>query len=64
MKVHADQQICIGSGLCALRLPEIFDQASNDGRVIILRTEPDPTQKTAVLQAIETCPSGALRIDD
>lgn len=63
MKVHADRELCIGSGLCTLRLPELFDQAEDDGRVIILRAEPDPGDEAAVLEAVDACPSGALRTD-
>lgn len=63
MRVRADRSVCIGSGLCALRLPEMFDQSDDDGIVLLLKTNPDPDQEEAVLTAIAACPSGALRVD-
>jgi ferredoxin len=63
MKVHADHDVCIGSGLCALRAPSVFDQDEDDGRVVILRAEPDSDQRAVVLEAVQLCPSGALRTD-
>jgi ferredoxin len=65
MKVYADQDVCIGSGMCVLCLPEMFDQRVDDGVVVLLRAEPDPDpdQEAAVLAAVESCPSRALRVD-
>jgi ferredoxin len=64
MKVHADRNVCIGAGLCVLRLPEVFDQGEDDGIVLLLRAEPAPDQEASVLEAIKTCPSEALRVTD
>ncbi|MFF5173676.1 ferredoxin [Micromonospora sp. NPDC000089] len=61
MRVRADRGVCIGSGLCVLRLPEMFDQSEDDGTVVLLRADPD--QEAIVLEVVEACPSGALRID-
>jgi ferredoxin len=63
MTVHADRDVCIASGLCVLRLPEVFDQDEDDGRVVIRRPQPDPSQLAAVLEAVDACPSGALRTE-
>lgn len=63
MKVHAARDVCIGSGLCVLRLPGMFDQSEDDGTVVLLRAEPDPDQEVTMLEAVEACPSGALRVD-
>jgi ferredoxin len=65
VKVYADQDVCVGSGMCVLCLPEVFDQREDDGVVVLLRAEPDPDpdQEAAVLQAVQLCPSGALRVD-
>jgi ferredoxin len=62
MRIEANRDVCIGSGLCALRLPEVFDQSEDDGTVLLLRGEPDPDQEAVVLQVIEACPSRALRV--
>ena len=63
MKVHADREVCVGSGLCVLRLPEVFDQSEDDGTVVILRAEPAPDQEAEATNAVHACPSGALRLD-
>jgi ferredoxin len=61
--VHADRDVCIGSGLCVLRLPEVFDQSEDEGTVVLLRTGLEPGQEAAVLEAVEACPSRALGVD-
>jgi ferredoxin len=63
VKVHADRVACVGSGNCVLRLPEVFDQGEDDGIVVLLRAEPDPSQVANVLDAVEACPAAALRVD-
>ena len=62
MKVHADRAVCVASGMCVLRLPEVFDQAEDDGRVVVRCAEPGPGRAAEVLEAVESCPSGALRV--
>lgn len=63
MKLHADREVCVGSGMCVLRLPEVFDQSEDDGRVVIRCAQPDAGQAAEVLEAVDACPSGALRVD-
>nr|AXL06044.1 ferredoxin [uncultured bacterium] len=63
MKLYADRNVCIGSGLCVLRLPELFDQSEDDGIVVLLSAEPDPDQEATVLNAVNACPTRALRVD-
>lgn len=63
MKVYADREVCIGAGLCTLRLPQVFDQSDDDGTVVLLRTEPDPSEESAVRQAVDACPSSALWVE-
>ncbi|MDM4723027.1 (4Fe-4S)-binding protein [Micromonospora sp. WMMA1363] len=63
MRVRANREVCVGSGLCALRLPEIFDQSDDDGTVVLLRADPDPGEEAAVVDVVGNCPSGALRVD-
>ena len=63
MKVHTDPSACVGAGICVLRLPEVFDQNEDNGTVVLLQAEPDPSQAADVLEAIELCPARALRVD-
>ncbi|EID52346.1 ferredoxin [Saccharomonospora xinjiangensis] len=59
--VHADREVCTGSGKCVLIAPEIFDQ-DDDGLVLLLDPEPDPRLHDAAKEAVALCPVRALRI--
>ncbi|MFF3152156.1 ferredoxin [Streptomyces sp. NPDC057910] len=61
MKVSADRDVCVGAGLCALTAPGVFDQ-DDDGVVDVLTPDPDAAQQPAARQAVNLCPSGAVRI--
>jgi ferredoxin len=60
MKVHADPTVCIGAGLCVLRVPEVFDQ-SDDGTVVVLDAEPGVEHDDAVAEAVAVCRPGRSR---
>ncbi|WP_433663701.1 ferredoxin [Nocardia sp. CA-128927] len=62
MRISVDRERCIGSGMCALLAPEAFDQDENDGRVRLLDAR--PRSSSAVREALDACPSGALHIDE
>lgn len=62
MRITADRDRCIGSGMCALIAPDIFDQ-DDDGTVRLL--DPQPRQQhSAVREAFDTCPARALEVDE
>lgn len=63
MRITADRERCIGAGMCALIAPEIFDQDDDDGRVRLLDSNPQ-RNLAAVREALDTCPSRALEIDE
>ncbi|WP_040782898.1 ferredoxin [Nocardia pneumoniae] len=62
MRIVADRERCIGSGMCALIASEVFDQ-EDDGRVRLVDPEPQRSH-AAVREAVEACPSGALALDE
>jgi ferredoxin len=62
MKIKADTAVCIGAGMCALTVPEVFDQSEDDGTVVLLDPEPSASQEAAVRRAVQLCPSGALSV--
>lgn len=62
MKFEVDRERCIGAGMCVLTAPEVFDQDSDDGRVVPLVPTPTPEQEPAVREAALVCPSGAITI--
>ncbi|TWJ06367.1 ferredoxin [Stackebrandtia albiflava] len=62
MRIHADREVCVAAGMCALTAPDLFDQDEDDGRVIVLRSDLTDHDVEAAHEAVELCPSGALRI--
>ncbi|GAA3092805.1 ferredoxin [Streptosporangium carneum] len=62
MKVQTDTHRCIGAGMCALTVPEVFDQNEEDGTVLLLDAEPPPERQAAVQRAERLCPSGAISV--
>lgn len=63
MRVEANRDICIGSGMCVMTTPEVFDQ-DDDGIVVLLTAEVPDEQVEQARRAVATCPSGALRAVD
>jgi ferredoxin len=59
-----DRDLCIGAGLCVMTAPEVFDQADDDGLVVVRVAEgTDPSagpHADSVREAARRCPSGAL----
>lgn len=62
MKITADTSVCIGAGMCALTVPEVFDQSEDEGTVLLLREVPAEEQEEAVRRAVTLCPSGAISV--
>lgn len=60
MKITADTDVCIGSGMCVLTAPEVFDQGEDDGLVRVLVPEPGDEHRAAAAEAVRLCPSRAL----
>lgn len=63
VKLEADRDRCIGSGMCLLAVPEVFDQ-DDDGIVVLLEPVPGAEHGDAARTAVGNCPSGALRVLD
>jgi ferredoxin len=64
IRVRAAREVCIGSGMCALTAPEVFDQDGEDGLVVVLRTRLPHTgpDTEAAREAAVLCPSGAISV--
>ncbi|MFI5801741.1 ferredoxin [Streptomyces sp. NPDC051561] len=65
MEVRADRDRCLGAGMCALTAPEVFDQDTEDGLVLLLRTrltQADPDAEAA-REAAALCPSEAISVE-
>ncbi|MEV4113631.1 ferredoxin [Nonomuraea sp. NPDC049695] len=62
MEIKADTTVCIGAGMCALTVPEVFDQSEDEGTVELLQKVPPQELEDGVRRAVTLCPSGALSI--
>ncbi|MEV0493738.1 ferredoxin [Streptomyces atratus] len=63
MRIEADPDVCVSSGMCALTAPDLFDQ-SDDGTVVVLRSDPPAERVAAVRGVVWRCPSRALKLVD
>jgi ferredoxin len=64
MKVHVDQERCVGGGQCVLAAPEVFDQCEEDGIVVLLDESPAPALHDRVRGAVVRCPAVAIWLDE
>jgi ferredoxin len=60
MRVEVERETCVSAGMCVLSAPDWFDQDEDDGRVVVHHQAEGPDD--AVEQAVELCPSGAIRL--
>jgi ferredoxin len=59
VEVVADRDVCIGAGMCVYADEDVFDQ--DDDGLVVLRVA-RPADGEGVRRAVQTCPSGALRL--
>ncbi|CAB5032936.1 MAG: ferredoxin [Actinobacteria bacterium] len=62
-KVVVDYSVCQGHAQCSAYAPDIFE-VDDHGMLTLLIEQPDESQRAAVLDAIDSCPTGALRIQE
>jgi ferredoxin len=60
IEVHRDK--CIGSGVCALVAPDVFDQRDDDGVVILLAEYPPERHAESAYEAASRCPAAVIEI--
>ncbi|MGE7385253.1 ferredoxin [Streptomyces sp. NPDC004126] len=63
-RLSIDRERCIGAGMCAMTAPEVFDQDTDDGLVVLLQAEPAAERVTAARMAAGVCPSGAIVLNE
>ena len=63
MKVVADQDLCIGAGVCVMSTAVVFDQ-DDDGIVVVLTEDVPEAEEDRAREAVQLCPSGALRLSE
>ena len=62
MNVTVSRERCIGSGLCCVAAPAVFDQDHINGLVMLRNKDDYPLASAAVREAAYLCPSGAIEI--
>lgn len=62
VEVHADR--CIGSGVCALVAPDVFDQRDDDGVVVLLAEHPTEEHHDSTHDAATRCPAAVIEIHE
>ncbi|WP_329200207.1 MULTISPECIES: ferredoxin [unclassified Streptomyces] len=60
MHITIEHDACVGSGQCALAVPEVFDQDDEDGTVLLLDERPPHDLHEAVHEAAGLCPVQAI----
>jgi ferredoxin len=63
MRVELDVDRCVGSGMCVLAAPDVFDQ-NEDGVVELLDDHPSAEQRAAVRDAAVRCPASVIWIEE
>jgi ferredoxin len=61
MRVTANTDTCVSSGICAYREPEVFGQ-DDDGAVTVLDPEPPADRHDAIRDVAEACPTSSIRV--
>lgn len=61
LRLAANRDVCIGSGLCVTADDSVFDQ-DDDGIVVII--DDQPADNEIIRNAVRNCPSGALQLLD
>ena len=64
MRVEVHTDFCIGSGVCALVAPDVFDQRDDDGVVVLLNERPDRQHHESVNDAVNRCPAAVIEIHE
>ena len=62
MRITTDTGACVGSGQCALAVPEVFDQDDYDGTVVLLVSQPGAELRGEVREAVGRCPVRAISV--
>ena len=59
--VDVDRERCMGTGACAFAAPDVFDVDASGRAVVIGPVTPGDHR---VVEAVESCPMEALRLDE
>jgi ferredoxin len=60
-RIEVDRDRCASTGGCEALAPDVFE-IGDDGVLVVLRPEPGEEDLPAVRDAVDTCPTRALRL--
>ena len=63
MKVSIDYDECTACGLCCDDVPDVFEMDDDEDVAKVLKPEVPADQEDAVKQAVEDCPSEAIKVE-
>ncbi|NYJ04525.1 ferredoxin [Petropleomorpha daqingensis] len=63
MRVEVDRDRCASTGGCEAMAPDVFE-VGDDGELVVLTAEPDDALLPDVRNAVQACPTRALRLVD
>ncbi|MGH3326404.1 MAG: ferredoxin [Streptomycetales bacterium] len=63
IKLRTDVDKCEGYANCVIASPDVYD-IDDDGGVVLLRTEVPEDRRDEVSQAVRSCPTAAIWIED
>ena len=61
-RIEVDRSRCQGTGVCESIAPDFFE-VLDDGAMHIIRAEVDPQHLDLIGDAVDSCPTLALRLD-
>ncbi len=63
MKIVVDYDQCASNAVCMGILPEIFE-VRDDGFLYVLNDHPDEALRAQLVEAVNSCPTGAISIEE
>jgi ferredoxin len=61
MRVTVDEDVCVASGQCEMICPEVFEV---DVVSVVRVEQPDPSLHEQVRDAADSCPTGAILVQE
>jgi ferredoxin len=63
MRVVVDFDLCQSNAVCQGIVPDVFE-VRDDGYLYILKETPDPSYRTKLEEAVRSCPTQAISIQE
>jgi ferredoxin len=61
IEIHADLDKCEGYANCIVAAPDVYD-IDDDGKVFLLRTSVQDSERARVSESVRSCPASALSL--